>query len=49
MEEYLRGGCLGDRFFSAGKPYYCETHKAVFEYLTRNMDHLLESGLVVSI
>ena len=40
------GGCLGDRFFSAGKPYYCETHKAVFEYLTRNMDHLLESGLV---
>ena len=40
------GGCLGDRLFSGGKPYYCKTHKTIFEYLSEKMDSLLEEGLV---
>jgi uncharacterized protein len=40
------GGCLGDRLLSEGRPYYCEVHRAVFEYLSQNIDYLLKSGVV---
>jgi len=43
------GGCCGDRIFSKTRPHYCETHKAIFQYLAKNMNHLLEEGIVKKI
>lgn len=40
------GGCLADRLFSEGKPYYCETHKSVYEYLSKKMPYLLEHNIL---
>jgi len=40
------GGCMADRLFSGGKPYYCETHKSVYTYLSKKMPDLIESGLL---
>ncbi len=40
------GGCLADKLFSEGKPYYCETHKSVYEYLSKKLPHLLEHNIL---
>lgn len=40
------GGCLADRIFSGGHPYYCETNKRVFEYLSKKLPYLIDSGLL---
>ena len=40
------GGCMADRLFSGEKPYYCDTHKAVYNYLSQKMPHLIEEGLL---
>lgn len=40
------GGCAGDRILSGQKPYYCETHRTVYEYLSNRIEDLLEKGVV---
>ena len=39
------GGCLADTLNSRFKPYYCGTHKTIFEYLSSKAHFLVESGL----
>ena len=40
------GGCMADRLFSGGRPYYCETYSKVYQYLWSKVLALKEKGLL---
>ena len=40
------GGCMADRIFSGDKPYYCQTYRAMYEFLGSKMPELREKGLI---
>jgi len=40
------GGCMTDKLFSGGTPYYCETYRNMFNYLGSKIPDLREKGLI---
>jgi uncharacterized protein len=40
------GGCMADRIFSGGKPYYCETYSNIYHYLGSKIPELREKKLL---
>ena len=40
------GGCMADRLFSGGTPYYCETYRNMFNYLGSKIPDLKKKGLI---
>jgi len=46
VKRICGGGCMADRIFSGGKPYYCETYSEMFKYLGNKIPELREKGLL---
>lgn len=46
VKRVCGGGCMADRIFSGGKPYYCKTYSEMYNYLGSKIPELRKKGLI---